>query len=192
MKSVLLAAVLAMILTGPVRAGYDEGLEAANRGDYATALAEWRPLAEQGNASPQFNLALMYNQGWGVPQDHAEAAIWYRRAAAQGHPKAQYNLALMYDYGEGVALDDAEAVRLYLEAANQGHIGAQYNIGAMYFTGEGVAADYVQAYMWSSIAAALGDDESRQNRDIVARDMTSAEIAEAQSLARQWLEAYQE
>ena len=52
MKSVLLAAVLAMILTGPVRAGYDEGLEAANRGDYATALAEWRPLAEQGNASP--------------------------------------------------------------------------------------------------------------------------------------------
>jgi hypothetical protein len=40
-----------------------KGLDAYNRGDYATALREWRPLAEQGDASAQFNLVLMYALG---------------------------------------------------------------------------------------------------------------------------------
>jgi len=38
-------------------------------GDYATALREWEPLAEQGNAYAQSNLSLMYAKGQGVPQD---------------------------------------------------------------------------------------------------------------------------
>ena len=33
-----------------------KGMDAYNRGDYATALREWKPLAEQGNARAQFNL----------------------------------------------------------------------------------------------------------------------------------------
>jgi len=48
---------------------YQEGLDAYERGDYDTALKEWRPLAEQGDASGQFNLGFMYDQGLGVPQD---------------------------------------------------------------------------------------------------------------------------
>ena len=35
---------------------YDNGVEAYNTGDYQTALQEWRPLAEQGDASAQFVL----------------------------------------------------------------------------------------------------------------------------------------
>ena len=35
---------------------YQKGLDAANRGNYATALEEWRPLAEAGNANAQFTL----------------------------------------------------------------------------------------------------------------------------------------
>ena len=52
-------------------AGFDEGVAAFKRGDYATALREWRPLAEQGDADTQFNLALMYRKGEGVPQDYS-------------------------------------------------------------------------------------------------------------------------
>ncbi len=72
-------------LTAPAWAGVDEGVAAYERGDYATALRESRPLAEQGNAIAQNNLGLMYDQGRGVPQDDARAVKWYSKAAEQGY-----------------------------------------------------------------------------------------------------------
>ncbi len=71
-------------LMAPARAGWDEAEAAYQRGDYATAILEFRPLAEQGNAIAQYNLGLMYGKGQGVPQDYAEAVQWYRKAAEQG------------------------------------------------------------------------------------------------------------
>ncbi len=53
-------------LTAPAWAGFDEGVAAAKRGDYATALREWRPLAEQGNANAQLLLGTMYDEGLGL------------------------------------------------------------------------------------------------------------------------------
>ncbi len=46
-------------------ADFQKGLDAANAGDFATALEEWKPLAEQGDASAQFNLGIMYANGRG-------------------------------------------------------------------------------------------------------------------------------
>ena len=63
------------------------------------------PIAEQGYAPAQYNLGIMYDNGYGVPQDYAEAMKWYRLAAEQGHTDAQYNLGLMYDNGRGVPQD---------------------------------------------------------------------------------------
>ncbi len=63
MKRIALAAVLVIALVGLARAGYDEGWAAYIRGDYATALKELRPLAEQGLAKAQAILGFMYDQG---------------------------------------------------------------------------------------------------------------------------------
>ena len=60
MMSIICAAVLMFGLAAPARAGFDEGLAAVKRGNYGTALREWRPLAEQGYADAQFNFALNY------------------------------------------------------------------------------------------------------------------------------------
>ena len=59
-----------MVWITPVSWGadFDKGLIAAQNGDFATALREWTPLAEQGDASAQFNLGVMYRNGKGVPQ----------------------------------------------------------------------------------------------------------------------------
>lgn len=92
---------------------YDKGLAAAQSGDFATALKEWRPLAEQGNAEAQLNLGFMYSDGKGVPQDYAEVAKWYRMAAEQGYAGAQYNLGLRYKNGEGVLQDNIMAHMWY-------------------------------------------------------------------------------
>jgi TPR repeat protein len=60
---------------------FQKGLAAYQAGDFATALQEWKPLAEQGNATAQYNLALMYGNGRGVPQDYAEAVKWLAQSS---------------------------------------------------------------------------------------------------------------
>ena len=69
------------------RIGFQKGLDAANRGDFATALREWRPLAEQGDASAQNNLGFMYVYGKGVLQDYVRAHMWFNIAASSGGSK---------------------------------------------------------------------------------------------------------
>ncbi len=82
--------VLALVLPAPVlAAGLEAGVEAYDRGDYATALKEWRPLAEQGNAAAQVGLGAMYRQGKGVPQNHVEAESWFRKAIENGYEPAK-------------------------------------------------------------------------------------------------------
>ncbi len=128
----------------------------------------------------------MCSKGRGVPQDNAKAVRWYRRGAEQGNAKAQFNLGQMYSKGEGVPQDDAEAVRWYRRGAEQGNAKAQFNLGGMYLGGRGVPQDYVQAHMWVNLAAAQGIEDARKARDILAKQMTPAPIAEAQRLAREW------
>jgi len=90
---------------------FDAGLHAYEQQDYATAMKEWRPLAEKGNDMAQFNLGLLFYDGKGTVQDYAEAAQWFERAANQGYVKAQHNLGEMYAIGEGVKKDYVQAYK---------------------------------------------------------------------------------
>jgi uncharacterized protein len=93
-QSSLAAAFLAMASVadaGP----FEDGKAAYQQHDYATALQDWRPLADHGDAKAQNNLGNMYFNGHGVARDYAEAVKWYRLAADQGNVGAQDNLALL-------------------------------------------------------------------------------------------------
>ena len=70
---------LLIVMLSPISWGadFDKGFSAYEKGDYATALREWTPLAEQGYASAQNNLGNMYAKGEGVLQDHKTAVKWY-------------------------------------------------------------------------------------------------------------------
>ena len=128
----------------------------------------------------------MYRDGQGVPQNFAEAVVWFDISAKQGLAMAQNNLGVMYNGGQGVVQDYADAVGWYRKAAEQGFLEAQYNLALNYSRGQGVLKNYVEAYKWFSLAAAAGDVESVKNRGIAANLMTSAELAEAQKLVREW------
>ncbi len=82
-----------------------KGLNAYHGGDSATALSEWKPLAEQGHSPSQYNLGFMYYKGEGVPQDYETAVKWYTRAAEQGDFNAQHYLGVMFANGQGVPED---------------------------------------------------------------------------------------
>jgi TPR repeat protein len=142
---------------------FQRGVKAYERYDYATALREWRPLAEQGNAKAQYNLGAMYENGDGVPQDYAEAVRWYRKAAEQSDARAQFNLGVMYLEGRGVRQDHTEAMKWYRKAAEQGEADAQNNLGVIYDNGRGVPQDYAEAVRWYRGAANLGYAPAQYN-----------------------------
>lgn len=104
-----------------VRADFADGLRAFDAGDYAAALAEWRPLAESGDVEAQVALAGLYLDGLGVRRDVAEAARWYERAARQGSLVGQFNLGDLYAEGRGVRRDLVEAYVWLSLAAQQDH-----------------------------------------------------------------------
>ena len=81
---------------------YLKGVSAYKSGDYAAAFKEFAALAEQGDVDAQYNLAVMYHNGQGVPQDDKQAVKWNTKAAEQGKAKAKYNLALMYKIGNAL------------------------------------------------------------------------------------------
>ena len=100
---------------------FQKGVDAYDKGDYATALKEFMPLAEQGDASAQYNLGQIYRQGLGVPEDYKTAVKWNTLAAEQGHAKAQYNLGVTYALGQGV-IEDKVYAHMWANIANSnGH-----------------------------------------------------------------------
>lgn len=121
LAAVLLVGVMISPFSSFAVVDWQKGSDARQRGDYATALKELKPVAEQGSEVAQFILGLMYFNGQGVPQDYAEAAKWYRLAANQGEAVAQHTLGNMYEKGLGVPQDYAEAVKWYHLAAEQGY-----------------------------------------------------------------------
>ncbi len=96
------------------------GVAAFHKGDFATAMAELKPLAEAGDAASQFDVGAMYDNGLGVPEDRAEAARWYLRAARQGDQTAMFNLGVMYEDGVGVGKDPVQAYVYYSLCVEQG------------------------------------------------------------------------
>ena len=153
----------------------------------SSAVQHLRALAEQGNAEAQFNLGQLYEHGRGVPKDYAEALRWYRLAAEQGDPFAQFDLGSHYSEGIGVPKDEKEALRWWQSAAAQGFPPAQHSLGKVLARGEqGVLPDKVQAYVWFALSAAQGNEEARQERDALAKQLTPAQVTKAKQLIKQW------
>jgi TPR repeat protein len=154
LKRAVAAIVLVSAFAAPVAAGtFEDAVDANARGDYAKALRLIRPVANDGDATAQFNLGVMYVTGRGVQQDYSAAALWFRKAAEQGYALAQSNLGTLYRDGRGVAQDDTEAVMWFRKAADQGDALAEFLLGNQYENGKGVPQDYSEAMIWFGRAA---------------------------------------
>lgn len=151
-----MVSVIALWPGTPAFADFRSGLDAYNAEDYATAMREWLPLAETGQAEAQYYLGELYRVGDGVVQDFSQAVKWYRRAAIQGHSIAQNSMGVRYEKGQGVVKDEALAVSWYRKAAEQGLKHAQSNLGIMYQLGRGVAINYPEAAKWYRLSAEQG------------------------------------
>jgi uncharacterized protein len=195
MKRLLILPVLLLTLLVETPAFSADGYTAYLSDDFATALREWTPLAEEGDASAQFNLGVMYDQGQGVPEDKKTAVKWYTLSAEQGDAdaesiltslakqgdvdalyaltslaekgdaSAQSNLGWMYLKGYGVPQDNKTALKWYTFAAEQGFPAAQWHLGQMYYNGHVVPEDHKIAIKWYTLAAEQGHKYARGFRD---------------------------
>ena len=211
----LVTIALVFMLALPVTAqDFHKSWAAYQRGDSATALRAWRPIAEQGNAGAQNNLGFMYANGdKGDPRDYAEAlpvaaqdfdkgfAAYiaddyvgalreWRPLAKQGAAEAQFWLGGMYLEGHGVPQNYTEAANWFHKAAEQVHPASQYELGLLYLNARGRPQDYVLAHMWMSLAITFGYDGETANRNHAIRQMSPDQNAKAQRFAREWMEKH--
>ena len=114
----------------------------------------------------------------------------HKEVAEQGDSYAQRFLGDSYYLGLGVNQDYAEAAKWYKKAAEQGDSVSQIILGAMYEKGKGISKDFVEAYKWFSISGETGNGRMYIEK-LGKRKMTTAQIAEGQKLAQEWMEKHQ-
>ena len=146
----------------------DKGIRAYERDDYMTLLAEWLPLAENGNAKAQFFVRLIYEDDTISLFDLGVATRWLKSAANLGLGDAQFVLARRYVFGAGVPKDNVLAY-MWLNIAS----------GAQVWLLENPAANFP-----------LSTGSAVRFRENIAKRMTRAEIKEAQRRTREWLDAH--
>src|SRR5947207_6290412 len=97
-----------------------QAFSAAERGDYASALELWEPLAHSGVARAQNNIGACFAEGLGVEKDLKLAARWLALSAEAGDPAGQRDLAALYLKRDGAAQHHAAAAEPYCAGADAG------------------------------------------------------------------------
>jgi TPR repeat protein len=159
--------------------------------DFARAVVWYQKAAEKGDAAAQGRLGFLYRVGAGVPRDLKLAKKWYGLAAEQGNPLAQVGLGYMLLDGSGEKPDVVAAAAWFTKAAEHGDALAMLALGTLYELGQGVTRDWVQAHKWYALGS-VDDGEYEQDlfdrakraKEELAKQMTPAQIAEAERLAR--------
>lgn len=143
--------------------------------------------ANSGNATAQYDLGRMFEYGICTEPDDTSAIKQYKLSAAQGNSDAAYRLGVLHDNGWGTKEDNTVASSYYRKAAQKNHTLAQHDLAIMYMQGTGVVKDNKLAYKWLYIADQRGDEKMKKHLKRVEALLTEDEIAEAQSLAINWL-----
>lgn len=137
----------------------DKGLIAYENGDFETAFAEWKILAEEDNAQACHNLAILYGTGKGVAENPKLAKHWCEKAALLGDVRAQTHFAYLCAHDE----QPEQAIFWWQKAADAGDSEAQNQLGLAYFMGAGVEQDNETAADWFEAAAMQNHPEAQFN-----------------------------
>jgi uncharacterized protein len=156
------------------------GIDAWAAGNYPLAIANFRPLADRGDADAQYAMAQAYFLGRGVPQNSNLAEQWYERAARQGNEEAQANYGLLlFQNGRR-----REALPWIERAANRGDPRAQYVFGTALFNGDLIAQDLPRAYAMMTRAAGTGLPPAISQLEAMEPHLSAEDRARGAELAR--------
>jgi len=129
------------------------GIYELNRGEFHAAIEQFRPLVLEGYAPAQYQMATVYQNGFGVPKDGMKALKLFELAAAQNYSDAQFELSLIYSEGKLVPQDLKKSYQLTYKAAKKGLASGQFNLAVMFANGTGVKQNDFKASRWYQQAA---------------------------------------
>ncbi len=182
--------------------------------NFAKAIEWYSQAAAQGNVNAMVAEGKLYENGeqvwkafakgdlntaasdldsahFDITKNLEKAFQLFEKAAALGNSDAIEHLAGMYDSGDGVIKNGAKAAELYIRAASQGDADAQFTLAVHYAKGLDVARDLVLAYAWADVGSAntsqrVGSPAAVGIRDELERQMSQAQVDQAQQLAAKW------
>lgn len=178
--------ILAILLSAGSSAAADltTAQRAYKQKDYATALKESKPLAEQGNAEAQLLLGRMFLMGQGVSRDPDQATKWLRASADQGNAEAEFFMGTYYLLPRR---DISQGMRWLRLSAEQGNQDAQLLLGRTLAEGTSeVPRDAVQAEMWLRLAAKDNLPFYGSQLAAAEQSMSQGEIEKGKALATAW------
>jgi uncharacterized protein len=184
-RSIVLSALGLSLVGESAWADFEKGLEAYMANNLPLAYKEFRASAEEGHGDSQFNLALMFENGMGIPKDETQALEWYLKSAKQGNAAAQYNLGVLFENGRGTKVDFAKAQEWYRKASVQGDAYAIGNLGMLYIRGDGVPENKIVgvALLLVSVTLDNSPDNLAKKNIMGTRGLTPDLITTAQTLA---------
>jgi TPR repeat protein len=116
--------------------------------------------ANQGLATAQATLGMIYFTGIGVPRDPKEAISWCSKAARKRLPLGMFYLGMAYSSGDGVARNNDFSNRWIRAAADKGLVMAQLTLGMKLALGDGIERNLDHGVQWLRQAANSGSSEA--------------------------------
>lgn len=154
-----------------------------------------KPLLERaanaGDVASQILLSKILLNGYTGYKDESLGVKYLAKAAAANDTWSQVMLGRRYMSGSSVFQDYSTARENFFKAASSEKSDiygqeAQYLLGILAENGFGVEKDLVLAHAWYNIAATNGYEKAEPRRSIITRKLSAEELAEAQTLAKNW------
>ena len=143
---------------------------------FAAVLVCCQPAPAQQVPAPNKEIAAI----------QARAIAELRAKAEKGDATAEWNLGIMYACGQSVPKNEAEALKWYRKSAEHGNPDAQRVLGATYANGQGVPKNEAEGYKWLLLAGAQGNGMAKNEIAILEPNLTPAQRAEGQRMAREF------
>jgi uncharacterized protein len=164
MKKLFLALCLVFISSVTQADTFERGLEELNRGEFNEAHKIFSRLSDVGFAPAQYQLAMIYKNGYGrIQKNLSKTFKLLTLSAEQNFADAQFALAVMYTEGEVVPKDLNKAFTLTKKSADKKLGSAQFNLAVMYYKGQGVSQNFTQAANWYMRAAKQNNARAQFN-----------------------------
>ncbi len=159
---------------------YFNALELFNKRKISDSVELFKTVAlDEKNpkrSDAMFNLAIIYDNGFGTTPDKTRALYYYEEASQLSNIYAQYNLGWKYYNGESVNKDVIKAFNLYKSAADFGHPQAMYNIANMYYSGTGTVKNLKLAFKMFLNAKIHGINESEYFINKISNEISPEEF----------------
>ena len=176
---------------------YFKALEMFNLRKIEQSLTYFKKVANdeknEKRSDAMFNLAVIYDNGFGIAADKTRALHYYKAASDLSNIYAQYNLGWKYFNGESVYKDVGKAFSLYESASRYGHPQATFNLANMHYLGDLELLKILKKPINYSLLAKINEkliEESEYFLDLIQKQISPEELMALNSEYSSLIEAH--